>query len=259
MSLQALPTDILIVVIKVLDLQELVALSQTCKLFKTLVHDFGWANYIRLHPRDSCSLDKSLRTWDPLSQVRHHVLTDKAWARHKFAARPLSRPWQGKLQPLLAINPTRLVVAAGHTVYSYIFTTSGHLESAPGIQFECSYNLSTPHNQRRDITSLAFAPDSGMDRTLYIGFEHGALERVFLPPSKIGQRDVAVGPTLRTPFNYHYGVLIESLSISGDLLLSLSANGSAGLLNLSSVAPTPTMIDLEDRGWSTHLSTHSST
>ncbi|TFY74603.1 hypothetical protein EWM64_g9409, partial [Hericium alpestre] len=258
MSLLSLSSDVLIIVINELDVKELVALSETCQALKTLVYDFGWANHIRLHPRDSYSLVKSLRTWSPRSQIRYHSLTDKAWASHKFAARPLSRPWQGKLQPLLAVNSTRLVVAAGHMLYSYVFTISTNENVAPGVQFECSYNLALATNVRRDITGLAFVPDGGLDRTVFVGFEHGALEKIFLPPAKYHQKDVHVGLSLRTPFDYHDGALIESLSASGNLLLSLSANGTAGLLDFSSESLTPHMLDLENRGWSTHLSTHSS-
>ncbi|THH20118.1 hypothetical protein EW146_g1213 [Bondarzewia mesenterica] len=257
MPFLTLPTDVLIITINNLDVKELVALSATCKLLRSLVHDFGWKNIVRLRPRPSCSLAKALLHWCPEAQIKYHTLSDHAWSHHKFAARPLSRSWQGKLQPLLAINNSRLVVAAGHILYSYVFSGSGVEGVAPGMRFECSYWLLKENDSRRDITAIAFLPDGGFDRTLFVGFEHGALERIYLPPSKPGQREVEIHSTLRTPFHYHHGELIESISISNDLLLSLSSNGVAGLLSLSST-PAPRMIDLGERGWATYLSTKSS-
>lgn len=185
------------------------------------------------------------------------MLTDNAWRHNKFAARPLSRPWHGKLQPLLAINPSRLFVAAGHTVYTYLFVPSPVAGAAPRVVFECSYTLSSgPHGPRRDITAVAVAPDGGLDRTLFVGFEHGALDRVTLPPVQIGSRDVHVDASCRTGHGYHDGELVESLSVSGDLLLSLSSSGTAGLLNssFSSPSPEPDLLDLGSRGWSSYLS-----
>lgn len=119
---------------------------------------------------------------------------------------------------------------------------------------------------RRDITGLAVAPDGGLDRTVFVGFEHGALERIYLPPpTKLGAREIHIDREHRTSYFYHDGELIESLSVSGDLLLSLSSNGTAGLLNLSSSSNAdansnatgyaePDLIDLGSRGWSTYLS-----
>ncbi|KAI0056102.1 hypothetical protein BV25DRAFT_1995819 [Artomyces pyxidatus] len=255
MSLQILPSDILILIINGLEVNDLVALSETCRVLHALVQDYGWTNSLRLHPRDSQSLSVAFSSWSPLAQIKYHTLTDRAWARTKFAARPLSRPWQGKLQPILAVNTSRLVVAAGHILYSYHFDSFACEGLAPAIRFECSYNLSTDDGtSRRDVTSLAFSPDDGSDRTLFVGFEHGALERLYLPPCKIGQREVPVEAAYRTSYFYHHGELIEGLNVSGTSMLSMSSSGTAAILDLSSPNPTPHMIDLDSRGWSAHLS-----
>ncbi|ETW81672.1 hypothetical protein HETIRDRAFT_36708 [Heterobasidion irregulare TC 32-1] len=255
----ALPADILLIVIKDLDVKGLVALSEACHLLRRLVHEYGWKSHIRLYPRPSYSMAKALSQWCPGAQIKYHTLSDKAWARTTFAARPLSRPWHGKLQPLLAINNSRLVVAAGHILYSYAFTTSGGDGITPGMRFECSYSLlRPPDSSKHDITAVVFLPDRG-DRTLFVGFVHGALERIYLPPMQDGRKEVTIDPVLRTPFHYHHGDIIESLSITSDLLLSLTENGTAGLLNLSFPTPSPHMIELGERGWAAYLSTQSST
>ena len=224
------------------------------------MHEFGGRGILRAQPRPSKSLAKSFLLWRPLAQVKYHTLSDRSWEKQRFVARPLSRPWKGKLQPLLAINESRLFVAAGYTLYSYAFTPSEHEGATPGVSFEASYQLNnrgdTPRN---DITSLACAQDGGSDRTLFIGYENGELQRVRIPPCNPGQVDVPIDASFRTPFNYHKGDLIEALAVSGDSLLSMSMSGKAGLLNISSPNPSVQhVIDLDTRAWSALLSTSAS-
>jgi WD40 repeat protein len=231
------------------------------------VHEFGGKSILRDVPRPSKSLAKSLSLWRPLAQVKYHTLSDKSWEKQRFVARPLSRSWKGKLQPLLAINESRLFVAAGHTLYSYAFTPSEAEGTTPSISFEASYQLSQQDAPRGDITSLACVPDGGSDRTLFVGFENGELERLRIPPCNPGQVDLPIdgdGPpssaSSRTSFHHHDGELVEVLAVSGDILLSMSTNGKAGLLDLSSPTPSlPHMIDLDTRAWSALLSTSAST
>ena len=203
---------------------------------------------------------KSLPLWSPFAQVKYHTLSDRSWEKQRFVARPLSRPWRGKLQPLLAINESRLFVAAGHTLYSYMFISSDHDGTSPGISFEASYDLGLQDALRNDVTSLACAPDSGSDSTLFVGFEDGEIQRVTIPPCNPGELGVPVDSSFRTHFHYHGGELIEALAMSGDTLLSMSTNGNAGLLDFSCAAsPAPHMINLDTRAWSALLCTSSST
>lgn len=190
-------------------------------------------------------------------------MSDRAWEKQRFLARPLSRPWKGKLQPLLAINESRLFVAAGNMLYSYAFMPSENEGAAPGISFETSHQLTPRDAPRNDITSIACAPDDGADRTLFVGFEHGELERVQVPPCNPGQLDLPIDASFRTPLHHHHlsGELIEALTFSGNSLLSLSMNGKAGLFDFSTPIPSgpPHTIDLDTRAWSALLSTSAST
>ncbi|KAI9510605.1 hypothetical protein F5148DRAFT_1298353 [Russula earlei] len=215
MSFFSLPPDILILVIGHLSVADLLSLTTVCHCLHDLVHDFGGKNILHTLPRPSKSLAKSLSLWRPLVQVKYHTLSDKSWDKQRFVARPLSRPWKDKLQPLLAINESRLFVAAGHTLYSYVFTPSEHEGATPGISFEATYQLYSRNAPRNDITSIACAPDGGSDRTLFIGFELGELQRVRLPPCKPGQADLPIDDaSIRSPLPLfdHSGELIEALS-----------------------------------------------
>jgi WD40 repeat protein len=203
---------------------------------------------------------KSLPRWTPFAQVKYHILSDRSWDKQRFVARPLSHPWRGKLQPLLAINESRLFVAAGHTLYSYAFIPSDNDGTSPGISFEASYDLGLQDAPRNDVTSLACVPDRGSNSTLFVGFEDGEIQRVTIPPCSPGELSVPVDSSLRTAFRHHDGELIEALAMSEDTLLSISTNGKAGLLDFSySTSPTPQMINLDTRSWSALLRASSST
>ncbi|KAI0917356.1 hypothetical protein AcW1_007435 [Taiwanofungus camphoratus] len=254
-----LPSDVIIIIMQHLSARDLAAMAQSCKLLHSLVDEFGWKIQLRLNTRPSYSLHKSFLSWNAHARVRYNILADRNWLDTHFIARPLSRKWMGKLQPVLAINTSRLFVAAGNTIYSYEFTQTAKSGDAPGIRLECSYTTSCRLQASRDITSLTSVPDGGLDRTIYIGYADGALERVLLPACKTGQQGTAIGPSFRDRCDYHGDDLVESLSSADNYLLSLSSSGTAVFLDLYSQSPVPQFIDMKSRSWSTHLCSQAST
>jgi WD40 repeat protein len=191
--------------------------------------------------------------------VRYTVTTDRNWAHQHFLARPLSQRWIGKLQPLLALNSSRLLLAAGNTIYSYGFASSLTPDTSPPVYLECAYTTSAFH-PNRDITALATVLDNGLNRTIFVGYADGNLERITLPPCKeVAKTAGNIDASLRERYNMHNGSLIEGLSTSGGHLLSLSSNGTAALLPLASGEYIPQLIDVGVRSWSCHLCTDAST
>ncbi|OBZ71361.1 hypothetical protein A0H81_08740 [Grifola frondosa] len=225
MHIRVLPSDIHIIILQHLSVRDLAALAQVCTYLHALVDEFGWKTHLRLNSRPSYSLSKSFMTWSPRAQVSYNTITDRQWMAPHFVARPLAHRWTGKLQPLLAINSSRLFVAAGNTIHSYLFIQSDDPAMAPGIQYECAYNTSSRLQANQDITSLACIPDGGFDRTLYIGYAHGALDRITLPRCKSNaESPILINPSLRDRQFYHGDNLVESLSSSDNYLLSISSN-----------------------------------
>ncbi|KAI0320545.1 hypothetical protein OF83DRAFT_1281110 [Amylostereum chailletii] len=255
MAFLDLPPEILAIIVRNLDITELIALEETCRTLHNVVRDHGWLAYALQHPRFSLlSIDQALSSWSPREQTKYHYQTDNAWARSRFSAWPISNPWRAKLQPLIASSTSRMVVAAGHTLYTYCFAPHSPEGVSPDVRLECTYSLDTD-----DITGITFVPDGGQDRTLFVGFDTGALERIVLPlPKQGGPHETILDHSSRTYFAYHQGQLIEDLSSSQDLLLSFSSEGIASLLNTRSPSLPPQTVELEGRGWSAYLSPHSS-
>ncbi|KAF8627481.1 hypothetical protein AX17_006293 [Amanita inopinata Kibby_2008] len=248
----SLPSDILILVLQNLSIQELAALCCTCRAVYALVNDCGWSLYLRANTRPSYSLSNALAHWSPRTCAQYNALTDAAWVRSEFIARPLSRPWIGKLQPTLTINPSRLVVAAGNTLYSYRFADFCKEKQSPPIISEGSYIFTPPYSVRnRDITAVTFVDDGNSDRTLFIGFRDGSLERATITqPSADGEHHFGLS---RYPVGIPDvpGDFIESLSSSKEFLLSLTASGRATLS--MTTAPTSSSIELNSRSWASYL------
>ncbi|KAJ7784424.1 hypothetical protein B0H16DRAFT_1402337 [Mycena metata] len=257
LSLFGLPTDIIILIFEFLLLEDLSALSQTSRFFHALVNEFGWAGYQRQNPRPSTSLTKSRMAWSPMARVKHDVLADRAWSLSEFIARPLSAPWPKKERPVMAINSSRLVVAAGTSIYSYTFGVSAD-NDAPPVALEGSCSLSAKHNRKNCITALTFIPDGGLDNTLCVGFQDGTLERVVLQGPSTRKADVTLRVQRAVPQPVHPDH-IESLATSPgrNLLLSLSAGGRVVLEDTQN--PTSTSaINLQTRSWVSHLCMESS-
>ncbi|TFK40533.1 hypothetical protein BDQ12DRAFT_627018 [Crucibulum laeve] len=255
MNITALPMDILILILDKLSVLELAALSQACHTFNTLVMEFGWPAYLRAHPRPSYSLSRARTQWKPQYTFHYDRMSDDAWKRSEFIARPLSRAWFGKLQPILAISTSRLIVAAGSNLYSYKFGGSIDLAS-PSVEVEGMISLSENHQANCDITGITFVEDGGLDQTIYVGFQDGVLERVVLKPSSNEDELSADRANIAT---MHSGHFVESLSSDSNLLLSLSAEGQATLLDHHQYIPQSiSTIELNTRSWTSHLSLHAS-
>ena len=118
-----------------------------------------------------------MSSWSALAQVKYNVQTDQSWARRSPSAFPLARPWRGKLQPVVATSATRLVVAAGHHLYSYSFAVQAPEGHAPRVRPECICALGATDG---DATALAFVPDGGEDKAVVVGFSNGALDYIRL-------------------------------------------------------------------------------
>ncbi|TFK85337.1 hypothetical protein K466DRAFT_552286 [Polyporus arcularius HHB13444] len=253
MEAHPLPSDIWIAVLRYLSVADLAHLSQTSRYFHALVQEYGWKTYLQTHPRYTWSLSKSLQRWSAFDQVRYHITTDRHWTLPSFVARPLASKWNGKLQPHLAINHSRLFVAAASHIYSYTFGRSEAPGVAPRIQYEGAYMVNKVMQATRDITSIECVPDGGFDRTVYVGYADGSLERVVLPACKAGtQGPIHPESSHRDRRPYHGAEAVESISSNGDHVLSLSSNGTAAFFSNSLTDP-PQFIELGVRSWAAHL------
>jgi hypothetical protein len=213
----------------------------------------GWAEYIRSNPRPMTSMAAIFHTWDARRQAHHLTLTDKNWSNKRVALVSLSRPWHGKLQSLLAANTSRLVVAAGESLYSYGFAAT---EQA-GVRLGATFGLSGSQGPRRDITGITFVP--GTEDTLCLGFQDGSLERVRLPsPPVPASRVQVLDANHRERYDLDAGSFIKSLSASRDRLLAVSYSGRATLFAPDAAGPQPTHVELQRKCWAAHLNLRAS-
>ncbi|KAF8158362.1 hypothetical protein B0H34DRAFT_782887 [Crassisporium funariophilum] len=261
MNLTLLPSDIVILVLEILGPSELAALSLTCRTMHFIVTEIGWTSYLRAHPRPSCSLSQTRFVWSPRIRVRYDVMSDAAWDRSDFIARPLSRMWPGKLQPILAISASRLIVAAGSNLYCYTFG-QGNDTLAPSVIFEGQISLLRSQELIRNITGITFVDDGCLDRSLHVAFQDGAIEHVVLTqiPTLNGQSlSITISRTNLNPMPS--GDFVESLSSEANSILSLSANGYVRLGDHRSehVDSMDSVIELKSRSWVSHLCLQSST
>ncbi|KAF8349363.1 hypothetical protein F5887DRAFT_1059607 [Amanita rubescens] len=244
MAVTSLPIDVLIAILAFLAVPDLANLARSSRFFRDFVDHYGWSGYLQANPRPSYSLTKARALSSPRASAYYNARTDIAWIRRKFIARPLSNPWNEKVLPVLAINPSRLVVAAGDSIYSYTFPTSRQEHESPPVIREGQCKLSP--RARRDITAMTFAADNNLDHTLYIGYQDGSLERATIEPS---MNSFSID---------HHSVgqcsdLVRSLSSSRNCLLSLTASGHA-TLSLTDRGLTPlSSIELNTRGWASYL------
>ncbi|KAG6837196.1 hypothetical protein H0H93_013423 [Arthromyces matolae] len=243
MLFTALPNDVFILVLQYLDVNELVTLSICCKLLKCLIADYGWTAYLRAHPRPSYSLALSRKNWSKHAQIYYDFLTDRSWRRSEFVARPLSKPWPEKSQPILAISSSRLVVAAGSGITCFTFGESGD-RSAPSLSLEGTFSFAQDFERPSSITSMTFVDDGGADETLCLGFHNGVVQYVSLKHS---------ATLVLSSCQLQNGDYLENLTSDRDLILAFSSTGVATLTNLHSGLPELHSIKLNARGWASYF------
>ncbi|KAF9483384.1 hypothetical protein BDN70DRAFT_827641 [Pholiota conissans] len=258
-TLTSLPEDILILILEPLGIHELDALSLTCRTFNTIVNAYGWTNYLRINPRPSYSLAKARNVWSPRKRARYDGLADEAWTRAEFIARPLSRAWAAKLQPVLAISPSRLLVGAGSSISSYTFGAPKPGPCAPPVVFQGTVSLLEHPDRARDITAISMVTDDDVTVIVDVAFHDGAIERVRLFPA--GDPPVLSFTRTKLP-PMPNADFVENISTDANTMLTLSSNGLARLSPIiTATADTPTpptsLIDLQTRSWTSLLSLQS--
>lgn len=229
------------------------------------MEEFGWRAYAISNPVPSPSLIPALRSsrWLTRDLLRYQTLAENAWRRRKFVARPLGPEWSSKLHPILSISPSRLVVAAGNTLFLYRFNPpTKHHSEAPGITFERMVTF--PRDARKDFSGVSFIPDGSEDRTLVVSFANGALGRVQVPRTSQSSRrgDFSVQAPIPT-YIREDGRPIRSMSTVESTVLTMDSVGIASLYSLSD--PSPNLVSTVNvgmrspaTGWSTHLELQSS-
>lgn len=276
-KLSILPEDILSLVLRYLGPHDLAALSQTNRTLHNLVESTGWSDYARLHPVHTAhSLTSVLSSWPARTLVRYTAESDRAWRTRTLTAQPLlEQAWNGKYQSTLASSPARLVVGAGETILSYVFTQCDEAVSpdgpvTPGVYLEAAYTTRVgvaPTAPANDVTCLSFVPDGGAFRTLCVGFQSGQVERIELPLPLDEDEDgfralkkfIPLGPAQRSPYPSSLGNFVRSISTVDDLALSLCTSGTATLFRLSNpgddIEPRASdVVELGRLSWCTHLS-----
>ena len=168
--------------------------------------------------------------------------------------------WKGKLQPMLAISPSRLIVGAGAHLYSYAFNAS-HNATSPSVVFEGIISLPAIPDHGRTITGLTFVDDGGFDRTLHVAFQDGAIERVLLTQATFDHINQSLSVMRSNLNSMSNGDFVESLSSEANSILTLSSNGH---VTLGDHRPEHTdanssVIELNARSWTSYLCLQSST
>lgn len=204
-------------------------------------------------------------TWN--ERARDAYLTNKAWSSGSVVAKSLNDRWPHKYHPVLALSPTRLIVAAGGNLTSYSF---GFIptERKSTVVFEGTYQV-FPSAPACDITGIVFLPDGGKNETLLVSNISGELVRIRLPsPLPIAQ-DTEGYPRsrLRTLIRQviktaHYSTpenSIKALASVGSTALAVSSTGYASMVQAASPWVSPSTVRIARVAWSTHLRMTAST
>jgi len=231
----------------------------------------GWNDFWRANYRHTASVAERWSTLSSREKARDAYLINRAWPSRNFTARTLNNRWPQKYQPVLALSPTRLIVAAGNAITSYQFGYSA--KGGRSIVAQEGIYTVFPAQPGFDITGVEFLPDGGRDETLMVSNHSGSLIRIRLPSSsgQITKNGVHAynhsrfgrppPPPLQVKSTAQYtnsSEAIRALTVVGTTAVALSANGVAFVLNAASPWIAPTTCVVGKKAWSVHIETRSS-
>ncbi|CCA67617.1 hypothetical protein PIIN_01445 [Serendipita indica DSM 11827] len=257
----SLPVELLLHLFHFLDHRSLAALCATCTVFNKLVVETGWKDFCRFIHRDTPS---ETQRWQSLTwgqRARESHLINAGWVSRRFLGRNLNAPWRSKHLPIVALSPSRLVVAVGHMVTSYRFDYD-HTRQASAVKCEGNFVV-FQDEPTFDITGLTFLPDGGKNEMLLVSSLNGTLVRVQLPlgipqqkHSTNQRRRQSQPPFLQAHRTASYPVgngSLRALASQGNTAIALTSTGTLHLLNAATPWIPPNQLATGNTSWSTHL------
>lgn len=216
------------------------------------VNAYGWTIYSQLNPRHSYSLNQPRTTWTSRESLQYDSFADNAFKLTNVIARSFSgRRWSRKMRPLLAISSSRLVMAVGSEIFIYMFGVSDSLK--PTIKLEGKCDLAPDSFTRREITSITFIQDGGLNGTLHLGFLDGTVERIRIVED---QTSLSYTSIFREALNNgeRQEDAVHFLTSHDNLLLSLTGSGRATLANSTDGRGVQSTLEIGRRSWASFLS-----
>lgn len=195
-------------------------------------------------------------------RARHAYLTNLRWASKGFTSWVLNTQWRSRYHSVLALSNTTLAVAAGSTIYTYLF-------SQKGVQEDLAIQVHRDSLPATDITGLAFLPNIGAMRQMLITDMSGCVMRIRPDVGTTSSSEARPRLTGRwygkstyasqTARYDHPREAIKALSTSGSMALTISTTGLLSFFNASTPWVRPSTYHSQKTGWACHLQLEAST
>jgi hypothetical protein len=186
--------------------------------------------------------------------VRYNELVDRAWPAQQFTARPLSRPWDRRIQPILSATRKHLIVSRGADICTFAFGSSNKGE-CPDIKTEQICRFDADKRWLSDITGM-IAVDQEDDEIVYIGLFDGSLHKISFADVEDSGSESLQRQMLSTLPD---GDFVTSVSACKGSLMTLSSDGRITLTAMDDFNSPLDNIEINTRSWSSYLCKSAST
>ncbi|WWC85255.1 uncharacterized protein L201_000117 [Kwoniella dendrophila CBS 6074] len=115
-NLDNLPDDVLGIIFRQLELNELVGLKQVGRGISERVNSYGIPLYLSDHKQSNLTISPSLKQWDPLHLVKYNHYINQSLAQHRFHALQIGSTWSKSVIPTLELTKDQLVVGCGNRI-----------------------------------------------------------------------------------------------------------------------------------------------
>ncbi|KAK6902656.1 hypothetical protein I203_107914 [Kwoniella mangroviensis CBS 8507] len=268
-NLDNLPDDVLGIIFRQLDLNELIGLRRVGRGMYDRVTSLGIPLYLSSHRQSQITLFPSSDQWDPLNLLKHNHYIKRSLAHHRFHALQVGPTWSKSVIPTLEITFNNLVIGVGSkiSVHPLRPTSTSDRHGGKVIDRAVEYDIRTKKDQGGKSDIIGIVPiDGGSSGEYIVAQFDGTIQRIHLPfSSSSSSSDIDIygytNPTLSIKARYSsFTQPKESINTltgtaDGRQFVTTSVSGRVNIYSTNSPWTEPSFIQLKSpRAWSSLLS-----
>ncbi|WRT66905.1 uncharacterized protein IL334_003870 [Kwoniella shivajii] len=259
-SLDNLPDDVLGIIFRQLDLDELIRLKLVGKGISHRVTSLGIPLYLSNHRQSHRTLYPLCSYWNPEYLVRHNHYINQSLNQHRFHALQIGPTWTQAVIPTLTLTSDNLIIGVGGKILSHPLISPleeyGGKTIGPSREYPIGKRGS---GGRADVIGIIpFQNHNQNENEFIVGQFDGTIQRIILPssgpsiPKITAKYNTAASSSFKQQESIHTIVGNEN----GDRFMTTSTSGKADIYQTKSPWIEPFSIQLKSsRAWSSLLTT----
>ncbi|WVW83399.1 hypothetical protein I302_105418 [Kwoniella bestiolae CBS 10118] len=265
-NLDNLPDDVLGIIFRQLELDELVGLRCVGKGMNNRVTSLGIPLFLSLHRQPQLTLTPPPDQWAPIDLVERNHYINRSLLKHRFHALQVGPTWPKSVIPTLELTSDNLVVGVGSKVLVHplepppVPQGDSYGSGSRVIHQAVEYDIRTKKDQGGKSDIIGIVPINGSRSEYIIAQFDGTIQRVHLPSSPRHSNGHSCLPQIKARYSFSFNQPKESINTlvgttDSRQFMTTSVSGLVQVYSTHSPWTDCTSLQLKSpRAWSSLLS-----